>query len=612
MHTWLQRNFIVLGYVACAVTVMLGYVRYDPYQLDGDAISYMDIASSLAHRRWYEAINGLWNPGYPAVLAIAKEITHAGRMQELQVFYWTNFFIFVASLVSRCINCRVVKCMKLPRKRVNAPCANLCSEILGCTHFFVHGILSFRARTISDDKRCAPWALPDSLVYLASFAIIFLSWLNEFSPGKIRVDGLFASLLLLAFGSVVRAIDKGGVLAYFGSGAFLGIAYLVKSPGFVIALLTLILLAFVLYRHGQLNASAWKLALASIIFLIICGPYIAALSLQKHRFDFGDSARLNYAWLVAGTEPQHLLNNQPARFGNSHVALKHSEVELMSNPVVVSFHHFPEATYAPWFDPSYFNEGIAPRFVLGRQIHVLMQESRHLLLLIVSHSYVLVVFVLCIAWDARIASNRQLRGILLLFGLLLALCALMYLSVAFRDRYIAGLFWPACITTLAVFVNTDSGKRGMISGAVVFMSLAILLSGVQTVIGMRQSAIFSGKTHGWYSSAEYGTARELAAHGVTPGSVVSCYRACNTGTYWARLAGVRITSEIYDPKYMSDAEDGNSSWSKLPNKAGIFQALKATGSKGLIGLFEQTPAADEGWEHLEGMYYFHRLSTKSP
>jgi uncharacterized membrane protein len=575
MHTWLRRNSLVLGYVVCMAAIMLGYVRYDPYQIDGDAISYMDIAGSLTHRRWHEAINGLWNPGYPAVLAIAKEITHAGRMQELQVFYWANFFIFVASL--------------------------------GCTYFFVQGILSFRARTISDNKECVPWALPDSLVYLASFAIIFLSWLNEFSPGKIRVDGLFASLLLLAFGSVVRAIDKGGILAYLGTGLFLGIAYLVKSPGFVIALLTLTLLAFVLYRQGQLNASAWKLALASIIFLIICGPYISALSVQKHRFDFGDSARLNYAWLVAGTEPQHLLNNQPARFGNSHVALKHSEVELMSNPVVVSFQHFPQTTYAPWFDPSYFNEGIAPQFSLRRQIHVLMQESRHLLLFIVRHSYLFALCMLCIAWDARFASNKQLRGLLMLFGLLLAFCALMYLSVKFLDRYIAGLFWPACIVTLAVFATTDVRKRGMIAGAIVFMALAILLSGIQTVIRMRRSAIVSGKTNGWYSTAEYGTARELPGHGVTPGSVVSCYRACNTGPYWARLAGVRITSEIYDPKYMSDAEDGNSSWSKLPNKAGIFQALKATGSKGLIGLFEQAPAADEGWEHLEGMYYFHRL-----
>ncbi|MGH9617191.1 MAG: hypothetical protein ACRD28_10660 [Acidobacteriaceae bacterium] len=82
MHTWLRRNFLVLSYVACAATVMLGYVRYDPYQLDGDAISYMDIASSLAHQRWHEAVNGLWNPGYPALLAIAEKFNHFGRMQD--------------------------------------------------------------------------------------------------------------------------------------------------------------------------------------------------------------------------------------------------------------------------------------------------------------------------------------------------------------------------------------------------------------------------------------------------------------------------------------------------------------------------------------------------
>jgi hypothetical protein len=183
MKRWLRRNSPELSYVACMAAVMLGYVRYDPYQIDGDALSYMDIAGSLTHWRWHEAINGLWNPGYPAVLAIAKYLTRPGRMQELQFFYWANFVIFIASI--------------------------------GCAYFFVRGILSFRARAIAATQQGATWALPDSLVYLASFAIVFLNWLNEFSPGKVRVDGLFASLLLLAFGSVVRAIDTESILAYF-------------------------------------------------------------------------------------------------------------------------------------------------------------------------------------------------------------------------------------------------------------------------------------------------------------------------------------------------------------------------------------------------------------
>jgi hypothetical protein len=291
MNSWLRRNYWVLGYPFCMAMIMLGYVRYDPYQLDGDAISYMDIASSLAHRRWHEAANGYWYPGYPALLAIAEKFNRSGRMQELNAFYWVNYAVFLA-----CI---------------------------GCTWFFARAILHLRVRSDASCQDGPTWALSDSLVYAASFAIVFLSWLNEFSPGKIRVDGLFASLLLLAFGSIVRAIDTGSIRAYLSIGVFLGIAYLVKSPGFVIALLSLFLLAYVLYRDGQLKASTWKLAVASLIFFIICGSYIAILSLQKHRLDFGDSARLNYAWCVDGTAPQHLLNNQFARFGDSQVALKH-------------------------------------------------------------------------------------------------------------------------------------------------------------------------------------------------------------------------------------------------------------------------------------------------
>ena len=88
---------------------------------------------------------------------------------------------------------------------------------------------------------------------------------------------------------------------------------------------------------------------------------------------------------------------------------------------------------------------------------------------------------------------------------------------------------------------------------------------------------------------------------------MTCFRACNTGPYWAHLSGLRVTSEIVDLKYPSDSGAGNKSWNELPNKEQVFKVLKATGSAGIVGLFEYPPAADQGWEHLEGLYYFHRL-----
>lgn len=42
--------------------LMLGYVRYDPYQIDGDAVSYMDIASAMLHGRWHDVVNGWQRP----------------------------------------------------------------------------------------------------------------------------------------------------------------------------------------------------------------------------------------------------------------------------------------------------------------------------------------------------------------------------------------------------------------------------------------------------------------------------------------------------------------------------------------------------------------------
>lgn len=70
-------RYLPTGYFVCMVVIMLGYVRYDAYQIDGDAVTYMDIADLVAHGQWHKLINGLWNPGYPALLALGKLLTHA-------------------------------------------------------------------------------------------------------------------------------------------------------------------------------------------------------------------------------------------------------------------------------------------------------------------------------------------------------------------------------------------------------------------------------------------------------------------------------------------------------------------------------------------------------
>jgi hypothetical protein len=78
-------------------------------------------------------------------------------------------------------------------------------------------------------------------------------------------------------------------------------------------------------------------ALAGVVFAAVAGPYMAALSLQKHRHDFGDSGSLNYAWYSAGTQKMHLEPGQTERFGSVGVNLVHPVPRLLDSPPIYSY-----------------------------------------------------------------------------------------------------------------------------------------------------------------------------------------------------------------------------------------------------------------------------------
>lgn len=570
-------KWLPAAYIGCMALILLGYVQYDPYQIDGDAVSYMDLASSMLHGRWHETINGLWNPGYPALLALGKWMTHADRMHELGVFYWVNFCVFLVSIA--------------------------------CTGFFARCVLRFRA----DGKTQAEGdsqGFPAEIFYLLAYATVFFSWQNEFSVGKIRVDGLFASLLLVAFGFLLLAVQQRRLRYDIGLGAAFGLAYLVKSPGFVLAGITFFLLAIFAGMERPGGYTVRRLAISMVAFVLVAGPYIAALSMQKGRFDFGDSGRLNYAWDTELTKAEHLLNDQPYRFGNSTVHLKHSEVELLSDPVVVSFTHFPHATYGPWFDPSYFNEGVQPHFSLRRQVELSLRESRHLLLFLIAHALIVAFVLLCLVCGMRIEPARRQRRLLTLLYLVLGISTVMYLSVHFLDRYLAGQLWIAAIATMGLLCaeGKDSRSLWLAEGAGLLFAVAMLVTGVQAVAAEHQAVKLQGIRHGWYRPVEFETATALHAHGILPGDSVACFRACNI-TYWARLAHVHVNAEIYDTRYMPETPTGKQIWQGLPNKPAMLRALQSTGDKALVGYFEEPPEPGEGWQQLSGAYYLLPLTA---
>src|ERR1035441_6000708 len=64
LSTLLRRFFPV--YCVLAALVTFGYALYDSYQIDGDAVAYMDIGDYLRAHQWAGIVNGYWHPMYPA------------------------------------------------------------------------------------------------------------------------------------------------------------------------------------------------------------------------------------------------------------------------------------------------------------------------------------------------------------------------------------------------------------------------------------------------------------------------------------------------------------------------------------------------------------------
>ncbi len=566
-------RFFPALYAACTLIILFGYVRYDPYKIDGDAVSYMDISSSILHGRWHEAVNGIWNPGYPALLALGKLLTHADRFHELQVFYWVNYFVYCLAIA--------------------------------CATYLVQSILNIRSTYTQETPSPYTWSISSPALYIAAYSIVFYSWQMEFSIGNVHVDGLFAAMMLLAVACLLRVVFIGSMPSSIGAGVALGIAYWVKSPGFVLGMLLLIGF-YIFQRVFPQSSRAPKLLLASmIVFFLIIAPYVTALSLQKGRLDWGDSASLNYAWYVSGSEPVHILNDQPWRFGNASVHLLHPEKKILSDPVIVEYSHFPNASDGAWIDPSYYHDGTIPHFNLKLQIHIFLQQSRRFAVFLIAHGIFLIVLALYIGWLCFTFPIGWPRALLLLIWTeLLFICA-MYVAIHFTDRYVSGFYWIAWITTLGFFSSDilSSKERHFIEAPVLLLSAIILLLGLHAVIKDREASIFASRTYGWYQQDVFQLAKELPLHGIIPGSKVVCFYSEGGSAYWARLAAVHITAAIYDTRYLHDAESSNLAWESLPNKATIFQALHQAGIIGIVGWFDFPPTQDQLWIHLTGHYY---------
>jgi hypothetical protein len=432
---------------------------------------------------------------------------------------------------------------------------------------------------------------------------------------KVRPDALLQAFLLFALAALLQHLATHRLRYAALMGVALGCAYLTKSFALLFAFLCILALAvfrWIWLRHKPTRiVPAALLALAT--FGIVAGPYIAALSRQHGRLDFGDSGSLNYAWYVGGTEKMHLQPYQTSQFGSAEVHLKHPERELLHSPLILSYAAMPYGTYPDWFDTTYWNDQIKPRLNLRGELSRFARNCTLVVRYLFNHPEGLVLLVLLLALGARPALRWGPRSppvnpfwiAPLMLG---AAIWGIYATVNTEERYVTVAFLVLMLTLFATLrlPSAASALRSLAGTLTLLLALLATADSLRAVLDDRRNLSVAGSSRGWYSANMSGAADGLHSLGVQPGDSVACIgaKACLDDQYWARLAGVRILTEVYDPDnhlYLF--------LSNLPNRDQAIATVRAQGAKALVGDFGIARVSDaspffRNWHQLEDTTFY--------
>ena len=296
-----------------------------------DGISYIEMAQSVHRGNLGGLINAYWSPLYPALIAGWLAVLKPGMHYEILAVNCLNVVLLVLALWS--------------------------------FEYFVAGMVLFQRKFAGEGPESLPLE-PSPLRGL--LYVFFFSLTIWFTPADLATpDVIVFALFLLASGMVVRLYCGGhGMLRVFALGVVLGCAYLSKAAMFPISFVFLAVAAFA--------GKGWtRILLRGVVgiisFLLVSGPFIGALSVKKGRLTYGDVGAIAYAEMVNGvTKGIHWQGGPPGSGMPKHPTRKVSEL-----PPVYEFNGPVGGSYPTWSDPSYWYEGVRPRFHLREQLRTL-------------------------------------------------------------------------------------------------------------------------------------------------------------------------------------------------------------------------------------------------
>ena len=523
------------------------------YQLNPDAMDYLDIARQLASGNWAAIANGYWGTMISVLLA-PMFVFHPSPASELPLAHLHGVAILISAFFS--------------------------------FRWFLHTLLDCRTagckdKTAADgtDQGGPPeWAL-----CLLGYSLFLWTTLLVVSVAAIGSDLLVAVFVYLAAAALLRLQPEAPLRSFLLFGLILGVGYWVKAIMFPVAFAFLVV--------SIIRTPGWKKNLASVMaFAIVAAPLVLALSIPRGRLTFGDSGKLNYATFVSPGGRVINWQGVPPASG----VPKHPTRKIAGAVPIYEFNGPIPGTYPPSYDPSYWNEGHKATFNLRSQLKILAQHTSTVVyLLLLAQPSLTAGFLFLLFWSPG-GFLRNFRRSWYLPAISAAIIGL-YMLVHFETRFAAAfvvLIWLPAFLALPIPTDRLSQQTAGLS----------IASSVAVILLLLTSDIAKEVTNGCNDSAiaDVTVAQQL---NLAPGTPVAVVGPGNFA-YWAHLSQVRIVADIMETEEAAF-------WS-LPaaKRRELYASFRTTGAQWLVA---QPPTVlldslDDGWKQIgTTTYYRYRL-----
>ncbi len=521
---------------------------------DIDGVSYLDMGDAYLRGDWKTAVNGLWSPLYALLLGSALKVVKPSISWEFPLVHIVGVAVYVGALL----------------------CFRFLWTEFGCV---------LRERSISQQDSWATF--PDWAWLLLGYCLFLWVSLQMISVVEETPDMLVAAVVYLASALLLRiSRDHTRIGTFLVLGLVLGLGYLAKTILFPLSFVFLAVAAFITYKRQQ---SLARPLVAVLVFLLTTSPLLILLSRAKGRLTFGDSGRINYIWHVDGVPRLYWQGNYPG----SGIPI-HPPHLILAQPAIYEFAAPFAVTFPPWYDPSYWYEGMHPHFDLKKQVRAIVEAAGiyHGLFLKTGAAFVTISLTLLILGG----SMRDIAGrldVLLPAIVPLGLYALIHVEPRYIGSFIL-VFWGGVLCQLRLPKSELSSRllRASTFAIVVIYSVELCLGALGAAASEKDLA--SGMRE------EVQVAQSLRQSGLRSGDQVATVGGVSA-MVWARLAKVRIVANLpEDGDFWSQESDARS------RTLGVFAT---TGAKAVVGV--PPSGANDGWIRLgQTQHYLYTLPDR--